>query len=242
MPLRLFCFPFAGGSSYSYRGLAWGCDSIKVTGLELPGHGRRRREKLLTDIDLMVEDLYRQMRSLLDVPSALFGHSMGADLAHLLARRMAREGHPPPRFLFVSGRKAPVVFKRETRHLMPRREFLKALEELEGCPLEALADPELMELLEPVLRADFSAIASYRYEEATPIEVPIMVMTGVDDDVTDEDALEWRRETSCECRHVRFPGGHFFIDQNWSEIRQLMAECLASVHAYEGPSRWMMSR
>jgi surfactin synthase thioesterase subunit len=242
MSLNLFCFPFAGGNSYSYRGLQQCCDSVKVTALDLPGHGRRLREKLLTDIDLMVEDLYCQLSSVLDRPTAFFGHSMGSDLAHLLARRMARQGHPPLQFLFVSGRKAPAIFKRETRHLMPRPEFLKALEELEGCAPAALADPELMELLEPVIRADFSAIASYRYREATPLEVPILVMTGVDDDVTDEDALEWKRETLCECRLVRFPGGHFFIDQNWSEIRQLMADCLASVHTYEVPSRWTTSR
>jgi surfactin synthase thioesterase subunit len=173
---NLFCFPFAGGGTLSYRGLEATIGSVSVSTFELPGRGRRFGEPLLVNIELMVEDLFCQIQSQLQAPYAFYGHSMGGLLAYLLARRLTDKALPPPQMLFVSGCKGPVAISLERRHLLAQREFRAMLKKLGGCPDEILADAELMDLYEPVLRADFAAIASYRYEETPPFDLPIIVM------------------------------------------------------------------
>ena len=241
MITHLYCFPFAGGGVYSYRGLGESIGPVPVTTFEPPGRGRRFREPPLSDLDSMATDLYRQVRPRLRRSYAFYGHSMGASLAYLLTRRVIAEGHPPPRYLFVSGRRGPAVTVTETRHLLPRVAFREMVMRLGGCPPEILSDPELYEVFEPGLRADFAAFANHRFEATEPFDVPILVMTGRDDDVTEEEAMQWQRETTKEIRLVRFPGGHFFIHQHWGEIRRLMSECLASVDAPQESDQWARS-
>jgi len=239
--MNLYCFPFAGGNAYSYRGLGESLGRVVVTTFELPGRGRRFREPSLHDLDAMVEDLYRQVRPGLRRPYAFYGHSLGASLAYLLTRRTIAEGDLPPRYLFVSGQKGPAVGKDETRHLLPKEAFRDMLIDLGGCPPEILAEPELFDLFEPVLRADIAALATRRYEAADPLDVPIQVMTGRGDDVSEQDAMQWQRETTREIRLAQFPGGHFFIHQHWSEIRRLMSWCLASIEVLRETNRWATS-
>jgi surfactin synthase thioesterase subunit len=223
---NLFCFPFAGGGALAYRDLEPAVSSVPMCTVELPGRGRRFGEPLLADLDAMVEDLLQQIADRLQSPYALYGHSMGGLLAYLAARRAVERSLPPPQVLCVSGAKGPVAVSGERRHLLPRREFFEMLRELGGCPDEILADAELMELYEPILRADFAAIAGYRHRETPPLDLPIVVLTGTHDSVREEDALQWQRETTRPIRHQRFAGGHFFIFSHRSEIRLLLAEYL----------------
>ncbi len=76
---NLFCFPFVGGSYYSYNAfdkhMAGHVNLVKV---DLPGHGKRIGEPLLTDIDDMVFDLFRQIEDNFDAPNAFHERSLGA--------------------------------------------------------------------------------------------------------------------------------------------------------------------
>jgi surfactin synthase thioesterase subunit len=230
MMVKLICIPFAGGNAHSYRKLGSSFDFVTVSTFELPGHGRRFPEPLLVDLDAMVADLLGQIRPHLASPYAFYGHSLGALLVYLLTKRILREGELVPRSLFVSGRRGPAYVEPERRHLLPKPLFLEMVRKLGGTQTEVLAEPELEELLEPVLRADFTAVADFRYEETEPFDVPILVMTGEDDEVSDEAALLWQRETTRQIRLARFTGGHFFIDRHWDEIRRLVIDCLSSDH------------
>jgi surfactin synthase thioesterase subunit len=57
----------------------------------------------------LVQGLATALRPALDLPVALFGHSLGALLAIELARELRRRRGPLPVHLFVSGRHAPQV-------------------------------------------------------------------------------------------------------------------------------------
>ena len=106
--IRLFCVPYAGGNSYSYRD--WQkhtAEFVDVVPIELPGRGRRSSEALLVGMDALVEDVFAQIRPLMPEPYAIFGHSMGACLGYLLTRRILDAGLCPPVHLFCSGRDAP---------------------------------------------------------------------------------------------------------------------------------------
>jgi surfactin synthase thioesterase subunit len=230
--MLLFCLPFAGGSSFSYRGLYGHLESfVTPRFLEIPGHGSRASEPLLRDITAMVDDCFDTVRRLgPDRPYALYGHSMGAVIGFLLTRRIVVHGLPPPEHLFFSGRQGPAVAdKAPGRHLLPRPQFLSMLEEFEGSPKEVLANRELMEYFEPILRADFQACESYRYESLPPLPVPITVMYGQQEKNSREEFLTWQKETSCELDHYSFPGGHFFIFDHFAEIGRIVSATLRAV-------------
>jgi surfactin synthase thioesterase subunit len=85
--LRLFCFPYAGGGASIYR--TWPDDlprDVEVCAIQLPGRERRLSEPPLRSLQKAVEILVGVMRPYLDLPFALFGHSMGALLAYEVAR------------------------------------------------------------------------------------------------------------------------------------------------------------
>ncbi|MGD0282896.1 MAG: alpha/beta fold hydrolase [Dissulfurispiraceae bacterium] len=226
--VTLFCLPFAGGSSYSYGDLHnYTADFIEVIPIELPGRGKRFGEPLLTDMHAIADDAIRQMKDLMYRPCAIYGHSMGACMGYLLVKRLVAEGKPPPLQLFVSGREGPSVPARERgRHVLPQKEFFDVLKEYEGTSAEVLQNRELMELFEPVLRADFQAIDTYVYEETTPFDIPVTVMIGRDEKVTLEDALQWQKETAKKISVREFPGGHFFIYRHLPEIGDIISQCL----------------
>ncbi|MFH0997751.1 MAG: alpha/beta fold hydrolase [Pseudomonadota bacterium] len=218
--ITLFCLPFAGGSSYSYRDLQRHTDAgLRVEALELPGRGRRFPEPLLTSLHDMADDVFGQIRDRLNGAYAIYGHSLGASIGYLLVKRIIRERCPLPLHLFVSGREGPSVQgKEKDRHLLPRAEFVEILKRFEGTTKEVIENQELMELFEPVLRADFQALDTYTYEKSERFDVPITVMQGSDESLMRADALRWQDETTKEISFLEFNGGHFFIFQHAAKI------------------------
>lgn len=239
--MKLFLFPFAGGSAYSYRGIErFLAPGISVVPLEPPGRGKRLDEPCLDSLDLMIDDLLRVIAKSLDGPFAFFGHSMGASLAHLLARRLMANALPVPRWLFISGREAPSVKKPEVPiYTLPREEFFKELRELGGCPPEILDHPELMEFYEPILKSDFKAVETHAHLQGPRLNVPITVMIADQDDVSMEEARLWQQETSKELSVVCFPGDHFFIFRHWREIGKAISSSLLGTRVFPAAAPWM---
>ena len=94
-----------------------------------------------------------------------------------------------------------------------------------------------MELFEPVLRADFQALADYTYEKSEPLDVPITVLWSHDENVTRAQALGWQEQTTKDFSLLEFSGGHFFIFRHAAEIVGVFARAVAAVcdtAAYHG--------
>lgn len=227
-PVRLFCIPFAGGNSYSYRDLQKHAGtSVELLALEMPGRGRRFGEPLLTSLDEMVYDLFAQTAGQLDEPFAIYGHSMGARLGCLLVRHLLAQDLPIPQHLFVSGCSAPSAAKKCLRHLLPQADFITMLQRMD-CPPEVLRDEELMEVFEPVLRADFEANDTFEYRRLAPFAVPITVMIGTQEQTSRDDALRWQEETTGEFSFEELAGGHFFIFDHLPALGRTIAVSLAT--------------
>jgi len=228
---RLFLFPFAGGSSQALRRFAAGFTlPVKVEFLDYPGHGRRFGESLLHSTQAMADDALARMREAIAAnrePYALFGHSLGAQVAFLVARRIQREGLPSPERLFVSARRAPSLL--EDKRLWSSysdAELTGTIRDLGGTPPEVLESPELLELFLPILRADISALENGNPESPGGLAIPITVLRGRDDDVSAEGALAWSRETSAGCDQFVFPGGHFFVLDHSAMVAERISDCL----------------
>ena len=214
--LRLFCFPYAGGNSLLFHN--WNQHlpgSVEICTAQLPGRGARTREPAFTALQPLIEALGPAIYPLLQEPFAFFGHSMGAIIAFELALYLRREYGLMPLHLFVSGRRAPQVF-RDMRliHNLPNAAFIAELRRLDGTPLEALEHPELMEVMMPLLRADFALVDTYEYRPQPPLECGITAYGGLQDqDVTRDDLAAWHSQTRSAFRLQMQPGGHFFVQK-----------------------------
>jgi surfactin synthase thioesterase subunit len=228
--MRLFCLPYSGGSAMFYarwRRLlpSW----IDVQPLEWPGRGARMDEPLATNPRQLAEQLAAELlHARLDVPYALFGHSLGALVSFELAHSLLDHGAPAPLVLFASGTEAPTV-RDGIRWRLPLSDdaLLKELRSLQGTPDEALENPEIMRTALPVLRADFLMCGAYAYRQRRPLPFPIHVFGGEDDDTSRESLEAWKRETSAEFGIDMLPGHHFFIHNRQAEILALVGSVLA---------------
>lgn len=214
--VRLFCFPYAGGSSAVFRD--WGrilAPEIEVLAAELPGRGQRISEPPLSQMVPLVENLAKAILPYLDREFAFFGHSMGATLAFELSQALRKEFHIEPRCLFVSGRNAPhVPVRRPPTYNLPEDEFIAELCRLNGTPREVLEHPELLSFVLPTLRADFELIQTYRYTSKPPLTCPIRAFVGSEDpDVLLQDVEPWGTYTSGSFNSTVVPGDHFYLDR-----------------------------
>jgi Predicted thioesterase involved in non-ribosomal peptide biosynthesis len=226
---RLFCFPYAGGGSAIYR--PWSKQIhryIEVVPALLPARESRLREPACTRLELLVESLTREIVPYLDRPFAFFGHSMGALISFELARRLRWERRVEPDHLFISGRRAPQLPEQDPEiHDLPEPEFLAELERLKGTPKELLQHSELMQLLVPLLRADFAVCCTYTYFSSIPLRCPITVLGGLQDESATRTQLEpWREQTTGTCRVHMLEGDHFFINQQQPAILSIITQTL----------------
>ena len=224
--LRLFCFPYAGASAMVYRGWAEKLPAnVEVVGIQLPGRASRSGEQPLTKLSDLIELLGPALKGVLNKPFAFFGHSMGALVAFELARLLRREGRPLLLHLFASGRSAPQLNDcHAPLYNLPTSELLKEIKKMDGTPPEVLEHPELMEMMLPLLRADFSMCDTYEYTEAAPLDCPISVFGGFQDvDVPRQNLEAWREHTSSTFSLWMLPGNHFFLHSNETLLLNLLA-------------------
>ncbi|HEX8853681.1 MAG TPA: thioesterase domain-containing protein, partial [Pyrinomonadaceae bacterium] len=141
------------------------------------------------------------------------GHSMGAILSFELTRALRRRHSLAPLHLFVSGRRAPHVRSDErVTYNLPTAEFIERLRHLKGTPAEVLEHEELLQLMLPILRADFELVETYRYEDEPPLSCPISVYGGLEDaEVEQEHLRAWCEQTIAACSLKMFEGDHFFL-------------------------------
>jgi medium-chain acyl-[acyl-carrier-protein] hydrolase len=232
--IRLFCLPYAGGGSAIFR--SWQpdvLDGIQVCGVHLPGRGDRFNEAPFTRLDPLVAAIADNLRPLLDVPFALFGHCMGALIAFELARMLGREGHEPVH-LTVSALPPPRLVEHvPALHDLPAGEFVSALAALNGLPDDLLNSPDFLDLMLPTLRADFEVCETYVYRAGPPLRCSISAYAGRRDPRCPNDLIaSWRSETSGRFMSRLFPGDHFFIDSaRVSVLSALSVDLLGTLFA-----------
>ncbi|HKG58820.1 MAG TPA: alpha/beta fold hydrolase [Pyrinomonadaceae bacterium] len=210
--LRLFCFPYAGGNSSLFRN--WPASlpaTIEVHAVELPGRQSRFKERALTQMSLLAHTLARELAPSLDLPFALFGHSMGALLAFEIARELRRLNAPQPVHLFVSAQGGPhLPHPRTLLHLLPDQLFLEQVGN--HVPPAALRDAELLRMILPTLRADIALSETYSYYPELPLACPITAMGGVTDPSINHLQLNaWQVHTTGPFNLFLFRGNHAYI-------------------------------
>lgn len=225
--VRLFAFPYAGaGASALHHWLAPLHDYAEVCAVQLPGREERRAEPAQRQASVLVRQLAEVIAPLMDdTPAIFFGHSMGAMLAYELAVVLEREGGAAPVHLVLSSLTPPHAPRRTPNiHRMSRDRALEALQQMGGTPTEFLSDPDLMDLMLPVVQADIELLLSARGNTGGGVvDVPITALTGTADFLAPvNEVREWRRYSASGFRLRVYDGGHFHLIDHRSDVMALL--------------------
>ena len=237
--LRLFCVPHAGGGTAAYAALArilpeW----IELAVVRLPGRETRLREEPYGDIASLVGDLAVALRGQLDRPYAVFGHSLGALIGFELLHRLREAGAPDPVRLFASGRRAPQLPEVDPpiSHLADDGFIAELQRRYDAIPAAVLAEPDLLAMLLPTLRADYRLVERYAYEARPELPCSLTVFGGASDPrVTAGELRAWHVHAPSSFRLRILPGGHFYLQGEEARVAgELVEDLPAHLHPAAG--------
>lgn len=228
---RLFCFPYAGGAASSYSNWpSYFKGLLDILVYQPAGRSSRFTDKLNDSMESLIDDILVDFPNYIDIPYVIFGHSLGAKVAFELVCRLQEMGAKLPELLIVSGCQAPHL--NEQKYLiseLSQEALIDKLRTLNGTPQSFFENPELLELMLPVLRADFQIDDTY-YPKDKKIIVPLQVFGGDDDkEISFEHLSAWSELTTQTTVVETFPGDHFFIH---SQEKRVLASILNTVQFY----------
>jgi len=228
-PLRLFCFPHAGGGSsafFRWRKLAGA--GINIIPARLPGRESRLQEPPVDSMMALAATVAATIGSLPAGPFALLGYSAGAHLAHHVARALPRSGERAPQALVVVASNAPgtAAVSAADEGSAPVEELPDAqlIEHIHqkygGIPAAVRNDPSWLAAVVPALRADLQMLRHQPLDFCDPLACPLLAVGGIDDRyVTAEGLAGWARVTRGSTVTRQFPGGHFFLYQDFNSFQ-----------------------
>lgn len=230
--MNLFCIPYAGGSAkIIFNGWQQALpSSIKVIPLELAGHGIRIDEAFHGSIAAVVADIVSTIKaSVTSTPYAIYGHSMGSLIAYELTKALAAAGLPPPKTVFLSGRKPPHNCpKPRNIHRYNDTLLLEEMKKLGGTPKVFFEVKDLVKAFLPIFRSDYRILELYQFvEPIQPTSADIVFFhSDADDVVAGPEVNEWEKYTVGAFVRKNFEGGHFFINEKRKEICDIISEFL----------------
>ncbi|MFJ1768449.1 thioesterase II family protein [Amycolatopsis sp. NPDC088138] len=235
--MKLFCLPYAGGSARVFAD--WPQElpaSIRLRPLELPGRGVRHREPPATDLPALVRDLAAIVLAEAGEPVAVLGYSFGAFLAFEPALSLEQDHDVPVRHLITASARGAVRPPRQPPGpVRGTRELRDRLAAMNGTAPEVLRSDELMEIMLPVLRADFGMSDRYHYRPGPLLNCPITAFGGARDAaVSLPSLLAWRECTKGRFLAHQIPGDHFFLHTARSRFLGLVAGELGRHRTTEG--------
>ncbi|MCX2967728.1 alpha/beta fold hydrolase [Streptomyces sp. TRM70308] len=223
--LRLFCLPYAGGTARAYADWQDALPAgIEVCPVELPGRGRRFGDPVHTGLEPLVDDVVATVADRLDRPYALYGHSFGALVAFETARRLQERGRPPARLAVAAFRSPGTPPADPPLSALPDAGFRRFLGELGGTPRELLDDDAFMELMLPVIRADFRIAETYGDRPDARVNCPLTAFGSADDQRFGlPEVRGWTAHTTARATFHQVPGGHFFLHSHRDRLLELLA-------------------
>jgi medium-chain acyl-[acyl-carrier-protein] hydrolase len=209
--------PFAGGGCQFFRDWHENLPiSIEVCGIQLPGRENRIHENPMMSHKDLINQIVEAIKDWIERPYAIFGHSMGALIGYEVIRAIRSAGFLQPCLLVSSARRSPHLPQAlPLIHGLPDKEFIEEVKGFNGTPKEIIESQELLELIMPILRADFTLCETYIYNSGPPLSCSIKAYGGLQDHTVSREELEaWRQHTVRAFTMRMFPGDHFYIQSS----------------------------
>lgn len=212
-PMHLVWFHHAGGHGDSYRAMA-AClpPNWRVSLIEYPGRGALAHLPARDNLAELAAWLLPQVLPRAPEPLAFFGHSMGAMVAHEVARQMVARQSPAPIWLGASGHRAPSCARQagEALHRLPDALLVERLQRLGALPTHAITADYLR-----LMRTDLRACETHHVADSAPKDaLPCALSTfagDADPMARPQDMQLWSHQVSGTVRHHVLSGGHFFL-------------------------------
>ncbi|MFD4181802.1 thioesterase II family protein [Rhodococcus sp. NPDC058514] len=219
----LISFPHGGASASSLFALSKLLSStIPVAAVQYPGRADRSTERAADSLAEIVDAVSDSLRESGLRALTLHGHCMGAIAAYEVARRLEQASDVRVERLVVSGAEAPTRIGRNA--IRSDDDSVRSdMQALGGTDSRILADPELLDVYLPALRADYKAVDEYCYRAGEPLSCPITALVGnVDPRARVERVAEWEQFTTGEFDLHIFEGGHFYFIDRQEEVARLL--------------------
>jgi len=133
-----------------------------------------------------------------------------------------------PEKIIISGRGAPACVREKITYNLADEEFKVELKKLGGVSDDVLNDNELLEYFMPILRADFEAVETYEHLAGKKLQIPVTVITGKDEQLSNAEILAWQDETENEVDFFQLEGDHFFIYSQLERLSSIVVSCVYS--------------
>eukprot|EP01060_Flectonema_neradi_P004679 TRINITY_DN13056_c0_g1_i1.p1 TRINITY_DN13056_c0_g1~~TRINITY_DN13056_c0_g1_i1.p1 ORF type:complete len:391 (+),score=66.57 TRINITY_DN13056_c0_g1_i1:66-1175(+) len=243
--IRLFCFPYLGGSADFVKGVQPLLPpDIEVVAIQYPGHGRRMGQ---TPIDNLKQFLSECSEALLPAirgcpDYAFFGYSMGCYLCQELAIYLkANYDTWPSKMIMASQNPKFVVCTDPILDRLTDDGIMEQLKSVGGLPDALLEAPELVRMMIPLYRADSKlseqdeSDAHHWEEELSKGNIPLLdtLYFGYagkgEREINRESLANWSRLSSTHsdfCQVRIFEGGHLFIDESLDLMCRMLAKDL----------------
>ena len=219
---RLACFPHAGGTADAFTALAAALpEEVEVLVFQYPGRNERRSEPCATDIAELAAEAARGLEPYTDRPLSLLGHSMGALVAFETVRLLQQQGAVTR--LIVSAAAPPEEWAEPDLDTMTDAEVVAELRRLGGVPETLLREPDVVEEILRLLRADHRALRRYEFSAGDAVQAPITVLSAdADPKASLEQMLGWGQHTTQDLDTGLLSGGHFALTGRDRRIAELV--------------------
>ncbi|AJT42514.1 thioesterase II family protein [Psychromicrobium lacuslunae] len=215
---RLIVFPHSAAGPASLEKFYSTLPSwLELYGVVAPGRENRFTEPLASDASQLIAEVVAELAELPSLPTVLFGHSLGALLAPLVALNCSHlvEG------LVLSGL-APKQVHQDSMELIRQAGL---------TPDELLGDEGWHTHLAALVDADGAVAEQAKTLLArTVVEHPALVIGGDSDPFADPKGLEdWRLHVNGTVEIRTYPGDHFFMldPASTSQVAEDVAQAIA---------------
>lgn len=207
-------------------------DQLDVAAVRLPGRESLLEQAPITDLVTMADGIADRIpRHAGTRPVVLFGHSSGAVLAYETARRLSAERVV---LLVVSAQQAPGTAPSTSAEVwtLPDDEFFAQVARDGYLPAELLAEPELLDMVGPALRADYRAVDRHlrSLPHPLPVSMPIIAVHAEHDDtVHRSDVAAWAGLSTDGGQLEVLPGGHNLLRDDPAGLAGVIREGIGRI-------------
>jgi surfactin synthase thioesterase subunit len=237
--VELFAFPHIGAGPTLFHALraAIAPAGVAVTGALLPGRGRRLRESPCRTMDDLVAEFAGMARrdgfSAFAGDYALAGHCSGSLVAYEIAKLLVESPCRNPRLLLLCSCLPPPLIRDTGTSRLPTGEMFARTAALGGTEDALMADRDLLEVLEPPMRADWEIFDGYVHRASEPLPVPILAVRGTRDaSVPLADLRLWQVNTTEPLMTAEVEADHWVLTEPGSvALAGEIVRALSAVHS-----------
>lgn len=229
--LLLVCLSYAGGGTAIYRSWEQNMPQMfQLVPICYSGREARLHEPAAVSWEALVDDCDRTVVDMVGTMDfVLFGHSMGALVAHELALRWARGNGPRPRAVILSEHASPDLVPRFGPEVAGSD--LAALEWLKkhgNVSTDILENYDLRRLAVRIFRSDVAAYGGYRAAIGQHTS-PVLLLHGAQSGLDDSRWTRWSETTLGNFISLELPGGHFYTADVWKRLPNRLAGYLLDI-------------